>query len=160
MFFLQSTYPLECKLLKFGIFPGSFTILGDYVYFLGINPHNSNSNNRCMKRCTRTFWKTMLVVFSKFSCLLQRMGRDFKDTCGKSQPQMRRLLGYQLYIEQWNMCLENMTAGMVPWYGLTVPWLKAEKVWFMSSCTPFINRTITKEVPCFWEGNHQDWRGI
>ena len=28
-------------------------------------------------------------------------------------------------IEQWNMCLKNMTAGMVPWYGLTVPWLKA-----------------------------------
>ena len=24
--------------------------------------------------------------------------------------------------------LENMTAGMVPWYGHTVPWLKAEKV--------------------------------
>ena len=24
--------------------------------------------------------------------------------------------------------LENMTAGMVPWYGLTVPWLKPEKV--------------------------------
>ena len=53
-----------------------------------------------------------------------------------------------------------MTAGMVPWYGLTVPWLKAEKVWFMSSCTPFINRTITEEVQCFREGNHQDWRGI
>ena len=30
----------------------------------------------------------------------------------------------------------------------------------MSSCTPFINRTITKEVQCFREGNHQDWRGI
>ena len=58
------------------------------------------------------------------------------------------------------MCLKNMTAGMVPWYGLTVPWLKAEKVWFMSSCTPFINRTITEEVQCFREGNHQDWRGI
>ena len=63
-------------------------------------------------------------------------------------------------IEQRNMCLKNMTVGMVPWYGLTVPWLKAEKVWFMSSCTPFINRTITEEVPCFREGNHQDWRGI
>ena len=63
-------------------------------------------------------------------------------------------------IEQWNMCLKNMTAGMVSWYGLTVPCLKAEKVWFMSSCTPFINRTITEEVQCFREGNHQDWRGI
>ena len=58
------------------------------------------------------------------------------------------------------MCLKNMTAGTVPWYGLTVHWLKAEKVWFMSSCTPFINRTITEEVQCFREGNHQDWRGI
>ena len=63
-------------------------------------------------------------------------------------------------IEQWNMCLKNMTVGMVPWYGLTMPWLKAKKVWFMSSCTPFINRTITEEVQCFREGNHQDWRGI
>ena len=30
----------------------------------------------------------------------------------------------------------------------------------MSSCTPFINRTITEEVPCFREGNPQDGRGI
>ena len=27
--------------------------LGDYVHFLGINGHNSNSNNRCMKGSTR-----------------------------------------------------------------------------------------------------------
>ena len=104
--------------------------------------------------------KTILVVFSNFSSLLQGMGRDFNGMRGNSQPQTHLLLGYQLYIEQWNMCLTNMTAGMVPWYGLTVPWLKAEKVWFMSSCTPFINQTITEEVPCFREGNHQDWRGI
>ena len=58
------------------------------------------------------------------------------------------------------MCLKNMTTGMVPWYGLNMQWLKAEKVWFMSSCMPFINQTITEEVQCFWEGNHQDWRGI
>ncbi len=30
----------------------------------------------------------------------------------------------------------------------------------MSSCKPFINRTITEEVSCFREGNPQDWRGI
>ena len=43
--------------------------LWDCVHFLGINyAHNSNSNNRCMKRCTRTVWKTMLVLFSTFSC--------------------------------------------------------------------------------------------
>ena len=28
--------------------------LGDYVHFLGINAHNSSSNNRCMKGSTRT----------------------------------------------------------------------------------------------------------
>ena len=61
--------------------------LGDCVHFLGINyAHNSNSNNRCMKRCTRTVWKTMLVLFSTFSCLLQGMGRYFKEMCGNSQP--------------------------------------------------------------------------
>ena len=60
--------------------------LGDYVHFLGINAHNSNSNNRCMKGCTRTVWKTMLVLFSTFSCLLQGMGRYFKEMCGNSQP--------------------------------------------------------------------------
>ena len=60
--------------------------LGDYLYFLGINAHNSNSNNRCMKRCTRTVWKTMLMLFSTFSCLLQGMGRYFKEMCGNSQP--------------------------------------------------------------------------
>ena len=30
----------------------------------------------------------------------------------------------------------------------------------MSSCTPFIKRTITEEVSWFRGGNHQDWRGI
>ena len=29
----------------------------------------------------------------------------------------------------------------------------------MSSCTPFIKRTITEEVSWFRGGNHQDWRG-
>ena len=60
--------------------------LEDYVHFLGINAHNSSSNNRCMKGCTRTAWKTMLVPFSKFSCLLQGMDRYFDG--GNSQPQM------------------------------------------------------------------------
>ena len=58
--------------------------LGDYVHFGGINAHNSSSNNRCMKWCTRTAWKTMLVLFSTFSCLLQGMGRYFKEMCGNS----------------------------------------------------------------------------
>ena len=61
--------------------------LGDYVHFLGTNyAHNSNLNNRCMKRCTGTVWKTMLMLFSTFSCLLQGMGRYFKEMCGNSQP--------------------------------------------------------------------------
>ena len=60
--------------------------LGDYVHFVGINGHNSNSNNRCMKRWARTVWKTMLVLFSTFSCLLQGMGRYFKEMCGNNQP--------------------------------------------------------------------------
>ena len=46
------------------------------------------------------------------------------------------------------------------WHGAMV-WphhalVKCEKVWLMSSCTPFINQTITEEVRCFREGNHQD----
>ena len=42
-----------------------------------------------MKRCTRTVWKTMLVQFSKFSCLLQGItDRYFDEMCGNSQPQM------------------------------------------------------------------------
>ena len=42
-----------------------------------------------------------------------------------------------------------MTTGVVLWYGLTVPWYNFEKVWIMSSCMPFINRTITEEVSWF-----------
>ena len=61
--------------------------LGDYVHFLGINAHKSSSNNRCMKGCTRTAWKMMLVPFSKFSCLLQGMDKYFDEMCGNSQQQ-------------------------------------------------------------------------
>ena len=88
-FFLRRTYTLQITVFKFGIFPAHLPYLGDYVHFLGINyAHNSNSNNQCMKRCTRTAWKTMLVPFSKFSCLLQGMDRYFNEMCGNSQPQM------------------------------------------------------------------------
>ena len=61
--------------------------LGDHVHFLGINAHNSSSNNRCMKGSTKIAWKTMLVPFSKFSSLLQGMDRYFDEMCGNSQPQ-------------------------------------------------------------------------
>ena len=101
----------------------------------------------------------MLVPFSKFSCLLQGMDRYFEEMCGSSQPQtfVYWVFNYRKNEIKW---VKNMTPGMVPLYALTMPWWKFEKVWLMSSCTPFINRTITKEVPCFREGNHQDWRGI
>ncbi len=56
-FFQRSTYRLKCNVFKFDIFPAHLPYFGDYVHFLRINGHNSNSNNRCMKRCTRTVWK-------------------------------------------------------------------------------------------------------
>ena len=94
--------------------------LGDYVHFLGINAHNSSSNNWCMKGCTRTAWKTMLVPFSKFSCLLQGMDKYFDGMCGNSQPQMS--VCWVFNYKKWNKCLKNMMPGMVPWYDLTMPW--------------------------------------
>ena len=95
-FFQRSTYRLKCNMFKFDIFRAHLPYLGDYLHFLGINAHNSNSNNRCMKRCTRTVRKTILVPFSKFSCLLPGMDTYFDEMCGNSQPQTRNLLGYQL----------------------------------------------------------------
>ena len=66
---------------NFALLRVHLSYLGDYVHFLGINAHNSSSNNRCMKGSTRTAWKTMLVPFSKFLCLLQGMGRYFSRKC-------------------------------------------------------------------------------
>ena len=96
VFFYDEHKPCKSPCSNLALFRVHLQYLGDYVHFLGINAHNSNSNNRCMKRCTRTVWKTMLVLFSKFSCLLQGMGGDFKGMCGNSQPQMHPLLGCQL----------------------------------------------------------------
>ena len=59
--------------------------LGDYLHSQGINAHNSNSNNRCMKRCTRTVWKTILMPCRKFSSLLQGMDIYFEEM-GGNQP--------------------------------------------------------------------------
>ena len=84
-FFQRSTYRLKCNMFKFDISQAHLPYLGDYVHFLGINGHNSNSYNRCMKRCTRMVWKTMLVLFSTLWCLLQGMGRYLKEKCGNSQ---------------------------------------------------------------------------
>ena len=96
VFFYDQHTPSNATCLNLTFFQAHLPYLWDYVHFLGINAHNSNSNNRCMKRCTRTVWKTKLVLFTKFSCLLQGMGRDFTEMCGNSQPQTRHLLVFQL----------------------------------------------------------------
>ena len=85
-FFCDEHTPCKSPCSNLALFRVHLPYLGDY--FLGINAHNSSSNNRCMKGCTRTTWKTMLVPFSKFSCLLQGMDRYFNEICGNSQPQM------------------------------------------------------------------------
>ena len=95
--------------------------LGDYLHFLDINAHNSSSNNRCMKGCTRTAWKAMLVPFSKFSCLLQEMGRYFNEMCGNSQPQTILYWVFN-YRKMKYMLGKHMTPIVVPWYDLIVPW--------------------------------------
>ena len=88
-FFLRWTYTLQITVFNFGIFPGSFTIFRGLCAFSRHLAHiNPSSNNRCMKGCARTAWKTMLVPFSKFSCLLQGMDRYFDEMCGNSQPQI------------------------------------------------------------------------
>jgi hypothetical protein len=128
------------------------------VHFLGINAHNSILHNWSMKKCIKMVWKIMLVVFGKISCLLWGMGRDFKDMCGKSQPQSD--VYWFFNSRKLKTCLKNMIPGMVPWYDLSMLWSVFEKVRLMSLYTLFIYRTITKEVSWFREGNHQVWRGI
>ena len=101
----------------------------------------------------------MLVPFSKFPCLLQGMDRYFDEMCGNSQPQMSVFWVFNYRKNEinswktWRLALcHDMTSPC--------PGKIFEKVWLMSSCTPFINKTITEEVPCFRKGNPQDWRGI
>ena len=77
VFFYDEHTPCKSLCSNLAFFGAHLPYLGDYVHFLGINAHNSSSNNRYMKGCTRTAWKTMLVPFSKFSSLLQGVGRDF-----------------------------------------------------------------------------------
>ena len=86
-FFYDEHTPCKSPCSNLAFFRAHLPYLGDYVRFLGINADNSSSNNRCMKGCTTTAWKTMLVPFSIFSCLLQGMGRYFDEMCGNSQPQ-------------------------------------------------------------------------
>ena len=88
-----------------------------------------------------------------------RNGHRFQGNVSQKSTTNASFIGFTT-IEKWNTSLKNMMAGMVAWYGLTVPWKKIEKVWLMTTCTPFINWTITEEVSWFRGGNHQDWRGI
>ena len=121
VFFYDEHTPCKSPFSNLAFFWAHLPYLGDYVHFLGINPHNSNSNNRRMKRCTWTVWKTMLVLLITFSCLLQGMGRYFNEMCGNSQPQtfVYWVFNYRKNLKQ---CLKNMMPGMVSWYGLTMPW--------------------------------------
>ena len=80
-FFYDEHKPCKSSCSNLALFRVHLQYLGDYVHFLGINVHNSNSNNRCVKRFTRTVWKTMIVLFSKFSCVLQGMSRYFTEMC-------------------------------------------------------------------------------
>jgi hypothetical protein len=79
------------------LFRANLLYLGSDVHFLGINAHNSISHNRSMKKCTKMVWKIMLLVFTKFACLLRGMWRDFEEMCGKSQPQTCRLFVFRVY---------------------------------------------------------------
>ena len=73
-----------------------------------------------MKGCTRTVWKTMLVLFSTFSCLLQGMCRYFKEMCGVNHK--RVVYWVNNYTKMKYMLGKHMTPSVVPWYELTVPW--------------------------------------
>ena len=105
-FFYDEHTPCKSPSSNLAFFRAHLPYLWDYVHFLSINAHNSNLNNRCMKMCTIMVWKTMLVLFSTFSCLLQGMGRDFKEICRNSQPQTRRFAGLTT-IQKWNTGLET-----------------------------------------------------
>ena len=94
-FFYNQHTPSNATFSNLAFLRAHLPYLGDYVHFLGINQHNSNSNNQCMKGWTRMVWKTVHMVFSKFSSLLQGTSIDFKRMHGNSQPQTRHLLGYQ-----------------------------------------------------------------
>ena len=72
----------------------------------------------------------------------------------------KRIIYWVINYRKMKYVLEKHDA----WHGAMV-WphhalVKIENVFLMSWCAPFINRTITEEVPCFREGNYQDWRGI
>ena len=102
--------------------------------------------------------KTILLVFSKFSCVLQGMAEISRECVAIVN--QKRVIYWVINHRTMKYMLEKHDA----WHGAMVcPHHALVKIWeglVMLSCTPFINRTIAWEVPCFREGNHQDWRGI
>ena len=95
-FFYDHHRPYHARCSNLALFRSNLLYLGRYVHFLGINAINSISHNRSMKKCTKTVWKIMFVVFINFSCLSRRMRWGFKDMCGKSRPRTCRLLFFRL----------------------------------------------------------------
>ena len=54
VFFYDEHTTCKSPCSNLALFRVHLPYLGDYVHFLGINAHNSSSNNRCMKGSTRT----------------------------------------------------------------------------------------------------------
>ena len=54
VFFYDEHTPCKSPCSNLALFRVHLPYLGDYVHFLGINAHNSSSNNRCMEGPTRT----------------------------------------------------------------------------------------------------------
>ena len=54
VFFYDEHTTCKSPCSNLALFRVHLPYLGDYVHFLGINAHNSSSNNRCMKGSRRT----------------------------------------------------------------------------------------------------------
>ena len=54
VFFYDEHTTCKSPCSNLALFRVHLPYLGDYVHFLGINAHNSSSNNRCIKGSTRT----------------------------------------------------------------------------------------------------------
>ena len=117
VFFYDEHTTCKSPCSNLALFRVHLPYLGDYVHFLGINAHNSSSNNRCMKGSTRTAWKTMLVPFSKFSCLLQERA-DISMKCVAIVNHKCLFIGFST-IEKWNKCLK--TWRLAWFHGMTSP---------------------------------------
>ena len=115
----HTTYKSPCSNLA--LFRVHLPYLGDYVHFLGINAHNSSSNNRCIKGPQERPRKPC-------SCHLVNSHAFYKEwtdilmKCVAIVNHKCLFVGFLIIEKKWNKCLKNMTPGMVPWYDLTIPW--------------------------------------